>query len=69
MRLFNIISPRNDMKTKWYLCTLFVSVMMIHFLSSQAQEITPSVSDTSHVSQMIDYLQKAMRFNLYSPQE
>ena len=69
MRLFNIISPNNDMKTKGYLSTLFVSVMMIHFLSSQAQEITPSVSDTSHVSQMIDYLQKAMRFNLYTPQE
>ena len=69
MRLFNIISPNNDMKTKGYLSTLFVSVMMIHFLSSQAQEITPFVSDTSHVSQMIDYLQKAMRFNLYTPQE
>ena len=69
MRLFSILYPSNDSKAKGYLFILLVSMMMFYGFSSEAQEIDSSVSDTSHVSRMIKYLENTMRFNLYTPQE
>ena len=65
----HITNSNIRVRTKVFLYSLIIGMSMIQGQSIKAQNLQASASDTGQVATMIDYLEKAMRFNLYTPQE
>lgn len=69
MNSIHSLKAIKEVRTIIIMYTFIIGVSMMQSPIVKAQELHASMSDTTQVASMIDYLQKAMRFNLYTPQE
>ena len=67
MNCIRIIKSIRGIRTLLFI--LVIGLSIINGQTIRAQKLQTPLSDTTQVASMIDYLQKAMRFNLYTPQE
>ena len=70
MNRIHIIKTDRNIRTHILIYTFFIGLSLMNGLTIKAQELQATTNpDTTQVAAMIDYLEKAMRFNLYTPQE